>query len=131
MAKVSSTGVGITSPIVVYEDDKEARDVASNYLRVYPARVATGIGETSSSLYVSSIDSEDLAEADKKSEEETAAAAANTKTIRKAPTLMDIEVVSNTVVYDAAKNPSATVIFKIRNSSGEDVKAINARVKVL
>ena len=44
---------------------------------------------------------------------------------------MDIEVVSNTVVYDAAGNPSSTIVFKVRNSSGEDVKAVNARVKVL
>ena len=65
MGKVSSTGVGITSPIVVYEDDKEARDVSSSYLRVYPARVATGVGDTSSSLYVTSVDPEDLSDADK------------------------------------------------------------------
>jgi hypothetical protein len=131
MGKVSSTGVGITSPIVVYEDDKEARDVSSNYLRVYPARVATGVGDTSSSLYVTSVDPEDLSDADKKAEEAAAAAKDGTKLTKKAPTLMDIEVVSNTVVYDASKNPSATVVFKVRNSSGEDVKAVNARVKVL
>ena len=131
MGKVSSTGVGITSPIVVYEDDKEARDVSSNYLRVYPARVATGVGDTSSSLYVTSVDPEDLSDADKKAEDAAEEAKNASRFGKKAPTLMDIEVVSNTVVYDASKNPSATVIFKIRNSSGEDVKAVNARVKVL
>jgi len=131
MAKVSSTGVGITSPIVVYEDGKEARDVASNYLRVYPARVSTGVGETSSSLYVSSIDPEDLTAADDAANKAAEAEKAAAKKIRKSPTLMDIEIVSNTVVYDASGNPSSTVVFKIRNSSGEDVKAVNARVKVL
>jgi len=44
---------------------------------------------------------------------------------------MDIELVSNTVVYDAAGNPSSTVVFKVRNSSGQKVKSVNARVKVL
>ena len=98
---------------------------------MYPARVATGVGNTSSSLYVTSVDPEDLSDADKKAEEAAAAAKDATKPTKKAPTLMDIEVVSNSVVYDALGNPSTTIIFKVRNSSGEDVKAVNARVKVL
>ena len=44
---------------------------------------------------------------------------------------MDIELVSNVVSYDASGNPYSVVTFKVRNSSGEKVKSINARVKVL
>jgi hypothetical protein len=45
-----------------------------------------------------------------------------------APSLSDITVVSKTVVYDSAGKPSVTVVFKIKNSSGGELKSINARV---
>ncbi len=45
------------------------------------------------------------------------------------PSLSDIEVLSNKVVYDAAKNPSVTVVFKLKNSSGVELKAMNVRVE--
>jgi PBP1b-binding outer membrane lipoprotein LpoB len=45
-----------------------------------------------------------------------------------APSISDIAVVSKTVVYDSAGKPSVTVVFKINNSSGGELKAINARV---
>jgi len=48
---------------------------------------------------------------------------------RKTPTLMDIELISNEVVLDAANIPTAKVTFRIRNSSGEVVKAVNALVQ--
>ena len=48
---------------------------------------------------------------------------------RKSPTLMDIELISNEVVYDSANNPTAKVTFRIRNSSGESVKSVNALVQ--
>jgi len=49
--------------------------------------------------------------------------------VRKSPTLMDIELISNEVVYDASNNPTAKVTFRIRNSSGESVKAVNVLVE--
>ena len=45
------------------------------------------------------------------------------------PSLSDIEVISNDVVYDSANNPTATVVFKVKNSSGVELKAINVRVE--
>lgn len=45
------------------------------------------------------------------------------------PSLSDIEVVSNEVVFDAANNPSAKIVFKVKNSSGVELKAINVRVE--
>lgn len=45
------------------------------------------------------------------------------------PSLSDIEVVSNKVVFDAANNPTATIVFKVKNSSGVELKAINVRVE--
>ena len=45
------------------------------------------------------------------------------------PSLSDIEIVSNTIVYDSTGLPSAKIIFKVKNSSGKVLKAIDARVE--
>ena len=47
------------------------------------------------------------------------------------PNSSDISIVSNTVVYDAAGNPSVTLVFKVKNSSGENLKGMNAKVELL
>jgi hypothetical protein len=38
-------------------------------------------------------------------------------------------VVSNEVIYDAANNPSAKIVFKVKNSSGTELKTIELRVE--
>ena len=128
VANVSNTGIGAVPPIVAYSDSKEANDIASSYVKIYPAYIVSSLGKPSSSLYTSSVDPEDAVSADSNSNEDKKATSA---VARKAPTLMDIELVSNTVVFDAAGNPTATVVFKVRNSSGEDVKSVKAKVKIL
>jgi len=45
------------------------------------------------------------------------------------PLLSDIQVVSNEVVYDASGNPTSKIVFKIKNSSGESLKAVNVKVE--
>jgi hypothetical protein len=45
------------------------------------------------------------------------------------PNLSDIEVVSNEVVLDAANIPTAKIVFKVKNSSGVELKAVNVRVE--
>jgi hypothetical protein len=45
------------------------------------------------------------------------------------PSLSDIEIVSNEVVLNEANIPSVKVVFKVKNSSGVELKAINVRVE--
>ena len=45
------------------------------------------------------------------------------------PSLSDIEVISNEVVLDAANIPSAKIVFKVKNSSGVELKTIQVRVE--
>ena len=45
------------------------------------------------------------------------------------PSLSDIEVISNEVVYDATNRPTAKIVFKVKNSSGEELKTIEVRVE--
>ena len=47
----------------------------------------------------------------------------------KRPSLSDIEIVSNEVVYDAANNPTGKIVFKVKNSSGVELKTIEVRVE--
>lgn len=51
------------------------------------------------------------------------------KTKNNRPSLSDIEIVSNEVVLDSANNPTAKVVFKVKNSSGVELKAVNVRVE--
>lgn len=43
------------------------------------------------------------------------------------PLLSDIKVLSNTVVYDAANNPSVRVVFRVTNSSGRVLKGVDVK----
>lgn len=45
------------------------------------------------------------------------------------PNLADIEIVSNEVVLDAANIPTAKIVFKVKNSSGVELKAVHVRVE--
>jgi hypothetical protein len=45
------------------------------------------------------------------------------------PSLSDIQVISNEIVFDAANNPTAKIVFKVKNSSGVELKAIDVRVE--
>jgi hypothetical protein len=45
------------------------------------------------------------------------------------PSLSDIEIVSNEVVLGVGDIPSAKIVFKVKNSSGVELKAVNVRVE--
>jgi len=45
------------------------------------------------------------------------------------PSLSDIEIISNEVVLGAGDIPSAKIVFKVKNSSGVELKAVNVRVE--
>jgi len=128
--KESTTSVGVVAPLTDYADGITTYYLAPHFGRSYPVRRDGDI--VSTMLDGDSIDiefdyddyeSEDPKKDPKKEESE------EESTARKSPTLMDIQLISNTVVYDAANNPTSTVVFKIRNSSGEPVKAVNALVQ--
>ena len=130
--KISETAVGAPAPVVAYSGSAEAALIAPHRRVTIPSNVVGSNYFASASLYADDIDPEDAfitdSEEKKKKDDEEEPKVVK---LRKAPSLMDIELVSNNIVYDAAGNPSTTVIFKIRNSSGETIKSVNARVKVV
>ena len=74
-------------------------------------------------------DSEEEEEEEEKEEEEKEEEEGEEGETKGRPSLSDIEIVSNEVVLDAANIPSAKIVFKVKNSSGVQLKAINVRVE--
>ncbi len=132
--RISKTGVTSSGRIALYTNSPEATDMD-------PSLVSYIQGNSLSPLYLTTADSdtEDISEDDVflvESSDSTQSAndseeASSSTRIKKVPSLSDISIVSNTVVYDAAGNPSVTLVFKIKNSSGETLKGMNARVELV
>lgn len=116
--KESTTSVGVVAPLTDYADGITTFYLAPHFGRNYPVRKDGDVISVS-------LEDESFVVDGETGEEDIE----KPTTGRKSPTLMDIELVSNIVVRDAANNPTATVTFKIRNSSGEAVKAISALVQ--
>jgi hypothetical protein len=132
--RVSKTGVTSSGRIALYTNSPEATDMD-------PSLVSYIQGNSLSPLYLTTADSdtEDISEDDveivsssdsNKSSEDSEEGSSSSR-IRAVPSLSDISIVSNTVVYDAAGNPSVTLVFKVKNSSGETLKGMNARVELI
>jgi hypothetical protein len=132
--RISKTGVTSSGRIALYTNSPEATDMD-------PSLVSYIQGNSLSPLYLSTADSdtEDISPDDaaivesseSSASSETSEEGSSTARIKMIPSLSDISIVSNTVVYDAAGNPSVTLIFKIKNSSGETLKGMNARVELI
>lgn len=132
--KESTTSVGVVSPLTDYADGITAYYLAPHFGRKYPVRRDGDIVSTmldSGYLGDDDLPGEDDPNDpnDPKDPKDPNDPVEVPSVVRKSPTLMDIELVSNEVVYDAANNPTAKVTFRIRNSSGEPVKSVNGLVE--
>jgi hypothetical protein len=126
--RVSTTSVAADAPIALYSNSPENTDLGGNYKIVIPGNTVGAMYLSSNEIGYNESDGITIA-----AEDAAAAAAEAAKAVTGAlsPSLSDIQVVSNTVVYDASGNPSVEIIFKIKNSSGKTLKGINARVELL
>jgi hypothetical protein len=132
--RVSRTGVTSGGRFALYSNSPEVNDFD-------PALVRIIRGNSLSSLYLSSgeVQSDDVSDGDaflvegsESSESSTKAGESSGTNLRVGvPSLSDISIVSNTVVYDAAGQPSVTLVFKVKNSSGETLKGMNAKVELI
>jgi hypothetical protein len=123
--RISRSGVTTTGRFPLYSNSPEVTDMD-------PALIYLRRGNSLSSLYLTGSDfSEDdigddsggeIGDGDGNSEEDT----------RKGiPSKSDISIVSQTIEVDILGQPTVTVVFKIKNSSGETLKGMNARIEVL
>jgi hypothetical protein len=125
--KESTTSVGVVAPLTDYADGITTYYLAPHFGRNYPVRRDGDLISVSLEDESFVVEGEEGGEGpegpeDPKDPEKPGLT-------RKSPTLMDIELISNEVVLDAANIPTAKVTFRIRNSSGEVVKAVNALVQ--
>ena len=125
--KESTTSVGVVAPLTDYADGITTYYLAPHFGRNYPVRRDGDL------ISVSLEDESFVVEGEEGGEGPEGPEDPNNPEkpglTRKSPTLMDIELISNEVVLDAANIPTAKVTFRIRNSSGEVVKAVNALVQ--
>ncbi len=125
--KESTTSVGVVAPLTDYADGITTYYLAPHFGRNYPVRRDGDLISVSLEDESFVVEGEDGPKGPEDPEDPKDPEKPGLS--RKSPTLMDIELISNEVVYDAANNPTAKVTFKIRNSSGEMVKAVNALVQ--
>jgi len=123
--KESTTSVGLGSPFTDYANGIARYYMAPHLIRSFPVRTDGDI--VSTALDYTYEDSGDGGEGEVEDPEKKDPPVKKTNP-RKSPTLIDIKLVDKTIVYDASGNPSVTVVFKIRNSSGEPVIGIKALV---
>jgi hypothetical protein len=129
LEKPSTTSVAADAPIAIYSNSPEATDLGPNYRRLIPGNTVGPLYLGSPDVNYSEIDVT-LSIAEDATAEAKAAEEASVVVYPSAPSLSDIEVSSRNVVYDAAGNPSVELVFKIKNSSGQNLKGINARVEL-
>ena len=125
-SKKSSSSSPVTAPIVTVVGSELDVVANSNYLAYLKANVAAArlMGQQASEGLDDPEDDPEDAEDPEEPEEPEEPSDGNDR-----PSLSDIEIVSNEVVFDSAGLPSAKIVFKVRNSSGKMLKAIDARVE--
>jgi len=129
--KISSTGVGQESLTYLYSNSIERAHLNASLVAIKKGNSRTSLFIPSSDLspeelYVDGInwESQEIQDPDT-----TDPLKVVTNSL--VPLLSDITVVSNTVEYDSSGIPTATVVFKIKNSAGDLVKSVNARVQLI
>jgi hypothetical protein len=126
--RVSKTGITSGGRIGYYSTSKEASDLDPSIGRELA-------GNSLTALYLSPVYLEDeevglddffqftVTDNDSVTDDDS-----TTPKSKRVPQLSDISIVSNQVVYSASGVPTATVVVKIKNSSGVELKGMNARI---
>lgn len=139
---LSTTGQGIVSPIVTYASGKEVLDVAPHLIRVIPEGFVGGNYSPSSVIDVDDFSPGSVivlpelprGGAPEGNDLEITLPGIEVFPGWDAPTLFDVELVSNEVVYDSSGKPSVKVVFNVKVNEiakGKGVVGVNARVQVL
>jgi len=103
----------------------------SNYLLYEEARYAAAQreGKLGSDLTDDLLDDEDEDEDNDDNDDDNDNDEGEEVVKNSRPSLSDIQVISNEVVFDSANNPTAKIVFKVKNSSGVELKAVDVRVE--
>lgn len=121
-SKTSSSSQPTAAPLATVADSLLANTTNSNYLAFISANAAAArlLGQQSENVLNVL---EEVGEGEFNPDDSTD----DNTTGNSTPLLSDIKVLSNTVVYDAANNPSVRVIFRVTNSSGRVLKGVDVK----
>ena len=131
--RISKSGVTSSGRFVLYTNSPEATDLDPSLVYYIKGNSLSPLYLTTSDTDTEDISADDGYIAEINGDGEDSGTESESSQIRgfKIPSLSDISIVSNSVVYDAAGNPTVTLVFKVKNSSGETLKGMNARVELL
>lgn len=131
--RISKSGVTTTGRIPLYSNSPEIEDADPSLVRLVRGNSLSALYLSGGDLSAEEINLEgELIISEDDSGESGNDSKKLFETFRTAiPNISDISIISNTVVYDAAGNPSVTLVFKIKNSSGETLKGMNAKVELV
>ena len=126
-SKKSSSSAPVTAPIVTVEGSELDVVANSNYLAYLKANVAAArlMGQQAND----GLDDPDDDPDNNPDDDPDDGTVDDSSEGNDRPSLSDIEIVSNEVVFDSAGLPSAKIVFKVRNSSGKILTAIHSRVE--
>ena len=131
--RISKTGLTSGGRYAAYSNSKEVTDLDPALVNYLQGNSLTPLYLTQAEMEDEEYSIDDLVQVtiddSENSETSEQASAIEKSTLR--PSLSDISIVSNSVVYDAAGNPSVTLVVKIKNSSGVDLKGMNARITLV
>lgn len=130
--RVSKTGTTSSGLIWLYENSPERTNLDPAIVGLIPGNSITAVPLTSANLRNDDLTEDDLDDAENSSAEDDAENSSESSSRRSLiPSIGDIQILSNIVEYDAAGIPTGTVVFRIKNSSGEMLKGMNARIQVI
>lgn len=125
-SKSSTSSQPVVAPLLTVEGSVLANSTNTNYLAFISANSAAArVKDQQSQDNLDQVDDDD--NDDDNNDDDDSTSTVNDEENFSVPQLSDIEVISNEVEISAAGIPTAKVIFKIRNSSGSQLKAVEAR----
>lgn len=130
--RVSKTATTSSGLVWLYQNSPERTNLDPAIVGLIPGNSLTAVVLGSGKLDSDELNEDDLTEIEAEDSEDDSEKSddAIPKKAR-IPSSSDIQIVSNIVEYDAAGNPTGTVVFRIKNSSGEILKGMNARIELI
>lgn len=134
--RISKSGVTTTGRFPLFSNSPETQDADPSLVRLVKGNSLSALYLSVGDLMADDIDMSDAELINVEGNTGSSSSEESGSTIespfrRGVPNISDISIVSNTVVYDSAGNPSVTLIFKVKNSSGETLKGMNAKVELV
>lgn len=130
--RVSKTGTTSSGLVWLYENSPERTNLDPAIVGLIPGNSLTAVVLGSGKLNSDELTEDDLLDEDTSSAEEDAEN--NSDSAERSsiiPSIADIQILSNIVEYDATGQPTGTVVFRIKNSSGVALKGMNARIQIV